>query len=166
MHAAEARRNDGNADLAGELIGAAGRALELEAQHAAEAGEQAAGARMPRMRLETGVIHPRDPRVPLEKLRDFERALVLVAHPEREGLESPAEQERRVRIERTAEVVGLVPDALDQLRAACDRARNDVRVAVQILGGTVDRKVEAGLDRAKVDGTRERGVDGGKPACG
>src|SRR5207237_10135884 len=78
MHAAEARRNDENAHLAGKLIGAARRALELEAQYAAEAGEQAAGARMSRMRLETGVIDARDRRVAFEKPRDPERAVVLV----------------------------------------------------------------------------------------
>src|SRR2546421_2792532 len=131
MHAAEARRNDGDAHLAGKLIGAARRALELEAQYATEAGEQAAGARMARMRLETGVIDARDPRVVFEKARDPERAVVLVAHPEGERLQSAAEQERRVRVQRSAEVVGLVPDALDQLGTACDRARHDVRMAVQ-----------------------------------
>src|SRR2546429_18011 len=103
--------------------GAARRALELEAQYAAEAGEQAAGARMARMRLETGVIDARERRVAFEKPRDPERTVVLVAHPEGEGLQSAAEQERRVRVQRSAEVVGLVPDALDQLGTACDRAR-------------------------------------------
>src|SRR5439155_17456428 len=109
MYAPEARRNDGNAHLVGKLIGAAGRAFELEAQHAAEAGEQAAGARMSRMRLETGVIDARDRRVAFEKARHPERAVILVAHPEGEGLQSAAEQERRVRVERSAKVVGLVP---------------------------------------------------------
>ena len=59
-----------------------------------------------------------------------------------------------------------MPDALDQLGAACDRARHDVRMAVQILGGAVDRKIEARLDGAKVDGTREGIVDDGYQAMG
>src|SRR5207248_11759705 len=107
MHATEARSHDREAHPGGKFIGATRRPLELEAQDAAEACEQAPGAGMSRMRLEPRVVHALDRPVAFEEARDPQRALVLVAHPERERLESPAQQERGVGVERAAEMLAL-----------------------------------------------------------
>ena len=92
-----------------------------------------------------GIVHAlHRRRVPQGTAATLQRAVVLVAHAQREGLQPALEQERRVRVERAAEQVELVADALDQLRAPGDRAGDDVGVAVQVLGGAVDRQIEAG----------------------
>src|SRR5256885_11260775 len=88
---------------------------------------------MARMRLETGVIDARDRRVVFEKARDPERAVVLVAHPEGERLQSAAEQERRVRVQRSAEVVGLVPDALDRSEEHTSELQSPCNLVCRLL---------------------------------
>ena len=114
---------------------------------------------MPRMRFEAGIVHPCDRRVRREELRNTLGAVVLVAHPQRERLQSALEQERRVWIERAAEVIGAVADALDGRGIAHDRARDDVGVPVQVLGGAVQTQIEARGERPVVDGRREGVVD-------
>src|SRR5215831_10362574 len=113
LYAAKARGHRRDAHTPRELLGRALSAFELETQYAAEARKQPPCARVPRVRLETRIVHPRYRRVGLEELCDALGAVVLVTHPQREGLQSALEQERRVRIERAAEVIGAVPDVLD-----------------------------------------------------
>src|SRR5215213_6003788 len=100
--------------------------IELEAQHAAATGKQLAGPRVARMARESRIIDLGHPGSRLEKARDPQGALVLMAHPQGERLHPPMEQETGVRIERAAEVVELMADPLDEIRAADDRARHDV----------------------------------------
>src|SRR6185312_3129681 len=94
---------------------------QLEAEHAAETGEQLAGARVTRMALEAGVVHSRDGSVTLQELRDSQRALVLMADAKRERHQAAIEQEGCVRVHAATEMVHAVGDALDPLRAADHR---------------------------------------------
>src|SRR6516165_7131871 len=152
LHAAKARRDGRDAHTMRELLGVTLAAAELETQHSAVAGKQPARARMPRMRFEAGIVHPCDRRVRREELRNALGAVVLVAHPQRERLQSALEQERRVWIERAAEVIGAVADALDGGGVAHHRAGDDVGVPVQVLGRTVQAQIEARGERPVIDG--------------
>src|SRR5262249_18640196 len=68
MHAPQARRDRRDPYPGGELIGTLGRTLKLEGEPAAEAGEQAPGALVPRVAFEPRVVPPGDGAVRLEKL--------------------------------------------------------------------------------------------------
>ncbi len=96
--------------LSFELLGGA---AQLKAQHTAEAAEELAGARVARMALEAGVVHLRDGAVTLEKLRDAQRALILMTNAERERHQASVEQKSRVRVHAAAEMIHAMPDALD-----------------------------------------------------
>jgi hypothetical protein len=95
----------------------------------------------------------------LEEARDLERALVLITHPHGERFHPAMEQEAGVRIEHATQVVEFVRNLFNQLRASDHCAGHDVGVAVQVLGATVQRQVEAGLRRAKIDRACEGVVD-------
>src|SRR3984885_7202294 len=159
VHTAQAWRDDRDRHARGELVGAAGGPPELEAQHAAEALEQALGALMPRMRLEPRMVHLRDGGVCGEELRDGKRAVVLEAHAQGERLHAALEQEGRVRIEAAAEVIGAVADALDRGCASRHRPGDEIGVAVQVLGGAVQRYVKSGRNGQVVDRAGEGVVD-------
>ena len=133
----------------------------VEADHAAEALEHAARERVLRMALESGVVDLRDRRLLFEELRDAQRARVLVPHAQRERLDPAVQEEAGVRVERPSEVVQLVPHLLDQGRRPGDRARDDVGVAVQVLGAAVEDQVDADGRGPEVHRARERVVDQG-----
>src|ERR1700683_997152 len=159
VHTAQAWRDDREGHARGELVGAAGGPLELEAQHATEALEQALGALMPRMRLEPRIVHLRDGGVCGEELRDGKRAVILEAHAQGERLHAALEQEGRVRIEAAAEVIGAMADALDRGCASRHRPGDEIGVAVQVLGGAVQRYVKSGRNGQVVDRAGEGVVD-------
>src|SRR6185295_1574542 len=154
LDAAEADRLARDREVVDEAARRLLSPVELEAQHAAEAGEQLAGPRMARMALEPRIVDPPHPGSRRQESRDPQRALVLMAHPQGERLQTAVEQEAGVRVERAAEEVGPVTDLLDELGAADHRSRHDIPTAVQILGAAVERQVEPALQRAEVDRRR------------
>src|SRR2546423_1149494 len=87
------------------LPGPVGASLRLEAEHAAEAVEELAGADVARMGLEAGIVDARDGGMAPEKARQRESIHVLLADAQRERLQPAMEEHARVRIERAAEVV-------------------------------------------------------------
>ena len=77
----------------------------LERKHTAKAGEELASSRMLWVVREPGVVRRCDPAVAREKLSELLGVLILLADAQRKRLESAMQQETRVRIERSAEVV-------------------------------------------------------------
>src|SRR5215467_6217584 len=71
-----------------ERLGGVVAALQLEAQHAAEAREKRGGNLVLRMRLEASVIHRGDLVVLAEKSRDLQRIGVLASYPQRHGFQT------------------------------------------------------------------------------
>src|ERR1700732_1408501 len=114
---------------------------------------------MIRVALEAGIVYPRDRAMLLEPSRNLERTLILMAHAHGERLHPAMQQEARVRIEAAAKMVLRMRDALDQVRAPDHRARDDIGMAVQILGAAVQRKVEADFRGTKINRAGERIVD-------
>src|SRR5262245_37379139 len=98
---------------------------------------------MVRMTFEPRVVDPFDTSVLLQESRDLERAFVLMTDAQRECLHSAKQQERCMRIHRSAQVVELVLYLFDQVGAANARPAYDVRMAVQVLCAAVQRKIEA-----------------------
>src|SRR5438874_9712090 len=111
------------------------------------------------MRLQSGIVYARHGRVSLKETGELQGAFALISHANRQGLQSPMEQETGVRVERRAKMVEFVRDSLDQIRVSDDDAGHDVVVAVQILSRAMDRQVEAKLRRPEVDRAGECVVD-------
>ena len=103
---------------------------EVEAEHAAAAGEPAPGALVSGMAGQPGVVDGGHGGVRLQTLRQEEGVAVLLLHPQGQGLEPALQQEAGVGIEHAAEVVHLVRDPPDPLRRGDDGAGDDVGVAV------------------------------------
>jgi hypothetical protein len=61
---------------------------------------------------------------------DLEGAGVLEFNPKGKGFQAPVEQEAGVGIHRSAEGVELEQGLFDEVRAADDRAADDIRMAV------------------------------------
>ncbi len=133
--------------------------MQLEADHAPEAGKEPAGALVARMRRQAGVVDAVDGRVIGEEPRDPQGGLVLTEDAQRQRLEAAVEQEAGVRVERAAEVVEQLADALHECPAAGHDPGGEVAVAVEVLRRAVQREVEAELSGPEVDGARERVVD-------
>ena len=164
LDAAQADRVHDQLQPAQERVGLGRVGLELEARHAAEAREETTGALVLRVAGQAGIVDLRHLRVALQPRRHLERALVLRRHPQRERLDATLEQEAGVGVGAAAQVDELVPDLLHERRAAGHAARDQVRVAVQVLGRAVDHEVEAHLDGPQVDRRREGAVDEGGEA--
>src|SRR6185295_14641825 len=95
--------------------------------------EQLARPRVARMAFEPRIVDASDGSMTREKPCDLQRALVLIAHPQGQRFQPAAEEKCRVRIHRAAQMIELVPDALDHFAAPGDGAGDDVRMAVQIF---------------------------------
>src|SRR5271154_3120232 len=137
LDATETRRANRYRHAIHETLRRVEAARQLETQHAAEAVEQLARAQMIGVTFEPGIVHARDRAMLLEPARNLERALVLMPHAQRERLHPAMQQKACVRIEAAAEVVQRMLHILDQLRAPDHGARDDVGVAVEILGAAV-----------------------------
>src|SRR5713226_9657324 len=114
---------------------------------------------MTAMALKPGVIHLCDRAMLLEKTRNLERTLVLITHPKRQRFHPPMQQKTSVRIERATKMVQLVRDSLHQVGPPNYRAGDDIRMAIQVLGATVERKIEAVFRRAKIYRAGEGVID-------
>src|SRR5579883_1873902 len=74
-----------------------------------------------------------------------------MAHAQPKGFEPAVQQKAGMGIERTAEVAQRAAYTLDKVGSADDSARGDVGMAVQVLGGAVQGKVETELRWPKVN---------------
>src|ERR1700743_1546205 len=133
--------------------------VEVEDQNAAVSVKQLTGPRMARMTFEARVVHPRHGRMRLQKPRNCEGALILMPDSECQRLEAPVEQKRSVRVHRTAQVIQLVRDLLNQHSRPRNSATNDIRVAVQILRRAVYRQIESGLYGPEIDRSGKGAID-------
>ncbi len=77
--------------------------------------------------------HPHHLRVALQGSRERARVVVLPRHPERERLEPPLQQERRMRVQAAPQELRSLYGTRHHLRAARHHPGNDIAVAVEIL---------------------------------
>src|SRR5215469_11685770 len=114
---------------------------------------------MMRMALETRVIYRSHLRMLLEIACNPQRAFVLMAHAHRQCLHPAMQQKTCVRVERPAEMTEPDIDRIDQLSAPNNGTGHDVRMAIEILGTGMQRKVEAVLCRPEINRAGECVVD-------
>src|ERR1700691_586762 len=88
LNAAQTRCQDWNSGPLHELLRLRGGALDLETQHAAEPGKQLARTLVLRMAFEARIVDPRDGRVSLEEAGNLQCTLILLSHPQCQGLQS------------------------------------------------------------------------------
>ncbi len=114
---------------------------------------------MVRVRGQTGVADVGDPLVRGEELGHRQRVGVLGAHAQRQRLEAPRQQERRVRVETPAVGAEHRRDLLDPPLRTGDGPRGDVGVAVERLGRRVAHQIETDAVRPEVHRSGEGVVD-------
>src|ERR1041385_2751481 len=85
-----------------------------------------------------------------KQFRDTERTAILKFHAQRQRLHSAMKEKAGMRIERAAEMIEQMLGAIHDIPAADDRARNDVRMSIQVFRAAMQRKVEAMLRRTKI----------------
>ncbi len=117
------------------IEGAEGRRLsarEVDADHAAEAAHLRLRDGVVRMRRQARVVHRRKRRMPLQRLCDGQRRLVVTGHTERERLHAAAEGVGRLRVEDAAEQPPRLGQTADEAGPAGEHAAGDIAVAVQV----------------------------------
>ena len=111
------------------------------------------------MGLQTRIVHFLDPGVGREETRQGEGVGVLGPDAQRQSLGAPRQEKAGVRIERAAEEVERPPHAVHVRPARQDAPGHEIRVAVEILRGAVERHVEPDRQGTEVDGAGEGVVD-------
>src|SRR5437667_2485957 len=111
------------------------------------------------MARQAGIVHFRDLRALGAPRRDFHRVFVLPLHSDVDRFQPPLEKPAREWIRRLTPHHHLLPNFIDEWLVAAHHAGEDIVMSVQIFGGRVDDNVDAVLDGAEVDGTRECRVD-------
>src|SRR5579863_9282420 len=95
----------------------------------------------------------------LQKMRNPYSAIVLMTHAYRQRLHAAMEQETCMGVERTAEVSEFAIDTVDQIGAPNHCTSDDVGMSIEVLGATVQRKIEAHFGRAEIYRTRKSVID-------
>ena len=126
---AEARGVLGKSEPADELFCRLDSTAKLETQYSAEAGKQLNRTAMTRMALQSGVSNARYTILPFEKLRDLQRAFVLVSHPHGQRLQASIQQEAGMWIQAAAEMVQEMRDLIYKVATSDYCAGYDVVVA-------------------------------------
>ena len=111
--------------------------MQLKAQHPTRPGKQPLRPLVLRMAFQPWVVHPRHLRLLSQKARESQPIFVVLPHSQRQGLQAPLQQEAGVDIQRAAQVIQLVLNGLDVCSRADDHARDDIRMAVEVLGRAV-----------------------------
>ena len=92
---------------------------------------------MPRMVLEAGIVNRLNGWMPLEELRNRQRAFILKSDTKGESLHAAMEQGSRMWIERTTQSIQPMLDPAHEIAASDDRPGDNVGMAVEILRTTV-----------------------------
>ena len=111
------------------------------------------------MGLESRIVHLLHLGVRGEEAGQGEGVGVLGPDAQRQRLGAPRQQKPGVRIERPAEEVERPSHPVDVCPARQDAPRHDVRMAVEVLRGAVERDVEADRQGTEIDGAGEGVVD-------
>ena len=158
LHPAQAGRVGGDREGVQEALGRVRAALQFDPEHTPEPVQDPLRILMVGMRRQPRIVHRGELRLPAAPLRQGEHRGVLLLHAHRQGLHAPVDEPRRHRIEGLPPHLHQLPHFLDHRLGSRHRARDHVRVPVQILGRAVNHQVRAVLERPVVDGGRERRV--------
>src|SRR5580704_18697679 len=91
LNSAQTRRTNGNRQPADKRFRRFRSALEFETETSARALEQFACSLITWTAFESGIVHPCYLGLILEKVCNFERTLILIAHPYRQRLKPAME---------------------------------------------------------------------------
>src|SRR5207302_11440716 len=113
------------------------------------------------MRLQAGIMHSRDLRMPLEEPGNGEGVLALTLDSNAERFDAANQEIRRARVHTAAEIDNHLADAVHPIRIANGDAGDDIGVAGKSFCGTVNDHVVAECDGTLQDRRGESVVDDG-----
>src|SRR3984957_11235335 len=103
------------------------------------------------MRGKAGIVARRAPARLRKRFGDESPRLIVLAHPERIGLEPAPEQPRLHRMQHGTMPPRIFPDRLDELARPRDDSGGHIAMAVEILGGEVHGEIDAEGERKLVE---------------